>query len=130
MIRECGVASLESFDRAPYTHHTPYEGEHRALGSPATVVRVSALCARPTVGRRSPERERPRRIAFRFREDEGQRRFLFQNDAPDRDYFFNLTVGLVLVLERGIAPFVNYRTLLGYREQQSHTVTAGVRFEF
>ena len=70
-----------------------------------------------------------RSITFRFREDPLQRRFLFQNDPPDRDYF-TLTAGVAMVLARGVAPFVNYRTLLGYRDQRSHTVTAGVRFEF
>jgi outer membrane lipase/esterase len=70
-----------------------------------------------------------RSIRFQFREDPLQRRFLFQNDPPDRDYF-NLSAGVVMVLPHGVAPFVNYRTVLGYRDQSSHTVTAGVRFEF
>ena len=56
-------------------------------------------------------------------------KFRFVNDPPDRDYF-NLGAGVVVVLPQGITPFVNYRELLGYRDQHNHTVTAGVRFSF
>jgi outer membrane autotransporter protein len=70
-----------------------------------------------------------RSIHFSFKEDLLRRRFLFRNDPPDRDYV-NLGAGVVVVLARGIAPFLNYRALVGYRDQSSHTVTAGVRIEF
>lgn len=68
-------------------------------------------------------------IGFRFAEDLNEVRFRFQNDHPDRNYF-NLGAGVVLQLARGIAPFVNYRALVGYRDQSSHRVTAGLRVEF
>ena len=68
-------------------------------------------------------------ITFRFAEDLNRNTFRFQNDPPDRNYF-NLGAGVVLQLARGIAPFINYRALVGYNEQRSHTVTAGVRVEF
>jgi uncharacterized protein YhjY with autotransporter beta-barrel domain len=70
-----------------------------------------------------------RKIRFKFAEDLNSLTFKFENDRPDRNYF-NLGGGLVLQLARGIAPFVNYRALVGYRDQSSHRVTAGVRIEF
>jgi outer membrane autotransporter protein len=68
-------------------------------------------------------------IRFRFREDLAREKFRFQNDPPDRDYFY-VGGGLVLVLPGGFSPFLNYRTLLGYKDHSSHTVTAGLRFAF
>ena len=62
-------------------------------------------------------------------EDLARERFTFENDPPDRNYF-NLGAGIVLVLPHGISPFVNYRSLVGYKDQSSHTVTAGLRVEF
>lgn len=70
-----------------------------------------------------------RKIKFRFAEDLARERFTFENDPPDRNYF-NLGAGIVLVLPHGISPFVNYRSLVGYKDQSSHTVTAGLRVEF
>jgi hypothetical protein len=43
---------------------------------------------------------------------------------------FNLGAGIVLVAPRGFSPFLNYRALVGYNEQKSHTVSAGLRIEF
>jgi outer membrane autotransporter protein len=70
-----------------------------------------------------------RTIHFSFAEDLAREKFRFQNDPPDRDYF-NAGAGIVFVLPGGFTPFVNYRTLLGYKDQSSHTVTAGLRFVF
>ena len=66
---------------------------------------------------------------FHFVEDLGQRRFRFQNDPPDRNYF-DAGLGLVLVLPNGLSPFVNVRQFFGYEKQSSTTVTAGLRFSF
>ena len=66
---------------------------------------------------------------FHFVQDLGQRRFRFQNDPPDRDYF-NASLGLTLVLPNGLAPFVNVSQFFGYNNQSSTTVTAGLRFSF
>ena len=66
---------------------------------------------------------------FHFVEDLGQRRFRFQNDPPDRNYF-DAGLGLVLVLPNGLSPFVNVRQVFGYEKQSSTTVTAGLRFSF
>jgi outer membrane autotransporter protein len=68
-------------------------------------------------------------IRFNFSEDLAQAKFRFQNDPPDRDYF-HAGAGVVFVLPGGFSPFVNYRTLLGYKDQSSHSVTAGLRFAF
>jgi outer membrane autotransporter protein len=70
-----------------------------------------------------------RKIRFRFAEDRNRTPFRFENDPPDRHYF-NLGAGIVLVLPRGFSPFVNYRALVGYNDQRSHIVTAGLRVEF
>ena len=70
-----------------------------------------------------------RAIHFHFVGDLSRNPFRFQTDPPDRDYF-KLGTGLVVVLPNGISPFVNYRALVGYRNESSHTVTAGVRFSF
>ena len=70
-----------------------------------------------------------RAINFHFRDDPQRHRLFFNNDPPDRDYF-HLGAGLVVVLPRGFTPFVNYRTLLGYKDQWSHAVTLGLRFSF
>jgi outer membrane autotransporter protein len=68
-------------------------------------------------------------IRFTFVEDLAQAKLRFQNDPPDRDYV-NVGAGVVFVLARGFSPFVNYRALLGYKDQSSHTVTAGLRVAF
>lgn len=71
-----------------------------------------------------------RKISFRFAEDNTIRtKFTFQNDPPDRDYL-NAGVGLVLILPRGISTYANYTALVGYGDQQRHTVAVGVRVEF
>jgi outer membrane autotransporter protein len=70
-----------------------------------------------------------RDIRFRFVEDFQRHTFKFSNDPPDRDHF-QVGVGLVALLPGGFSPFVNFRALLGYKDQSSHTVTAGLRFTF
>jgi outer membrane autotransporter protein len=70
-----------------------------------------------------------RSIRFRFAEDLNRTKLRFSNDPPDRDYF-HTSVGLVFVLPSGLSPFINYRTLLGYRDYTRHAVTAGLRFSF
>jgi outer membrane lipase/esterase len=70
-----------------------------------------------------------RDVRFRLLQDLLNRKFTFQTDPPDRDYVI-VGVGTVLVLPGGLAPFINYRELLGYKDRTSHTVTAGLRFSF
>jgi outer membrane lipase/esterase len=70
-----------------------------------------------------------RSVGFRFVQDLGQRRLLFQTDRPDRDYF-NIGVGVSMVLPNGVQPFLNFRELLGYNDRSSHALTVGVRVPF
>lgn len=70
-----------------------------------------------------------RSVGFRLVQDVAQRRFLFQTDPPDRDYF-NLGVGVSMVLANGMQPFLNFRELVGYKDRSSHTVTLGLRVPF
>ena len=70
-----------------------------------------------------------RSIRFHFVGDADQTQFRFENDPPDRNYF-HVGAGLVVALPGGFYPFVNYRALLGYKDQSSHVVTAGLRFAF
>lgn len=50
-------------------------------------------------------------------------------DAPDRD-FANVGVSSGFVLHSGVAAFVTYQTLLGYRDLTTHAVEVGVRLPF
>ena len=70
-----------------------------------------------------------RSVGFRFVQDQAQRRFLFQTDRPDRDYF-NVGVGVSMVLPNGMQPFLNFRELIGYNDRSSHSVTVGLRVPF
>jgi outer membrane autotransporter protein len=70
-----------------------------------------------------------RSVGFRLVQDQLQRRFLFETDPPDRDYF-NLGVGVSMVLPNGMQPFLNFRELVGYNDRSSHTVAIGLRIPF
>lgn len=70
-----------------------------------------------------------RSVGFRLVQEVAQQRFLFQTDKPDRDYF-NLAVGVAMVLPNGFQPFLNFRELVAYRDRSSHTVTLGLRVPF
>ena len=70
-----------------------------------------------------------RSVGFSLVQDPQGARFLFQTDRPDRDYF-NLGVGVVMVLPNGLQPFLNFRELVGYEDRSSHTVSLGLRVPF
>jgi outer membrane autotransporter protein len=70
-----------------------------------------------------------RSVRFRLVQDLTANQFLFQTSHPDRNYF-NLGVGVSMVLANGMQPFVNFRELVGYNDRSSHTVTAGLRIPF
>ena len=70
-----------------------------------------------------------RSVGFRLVQDPTPRRFLFQTDTPDRDYF-NLGVGVSMVLPNGLQPFLNYRELVAYKDRSSHSVSLGLRVPF
>ena len=67
-----------------------------------------------------------RSVGFRLVDSLTRARFLFQTDPPDRD-FFNLGLGAVLVLPRGMSIFANVRELLGYNTRRATTLTVGLR---
>lgn len=50
-------------------------------------------------------------------------------DDPDRDYF-ELGLGVSAVFRGGMQAFLNYDTLLGFRNLQDHLFTLGARWEF
>ena len=54
---------------------------------------------------------------------------MFETDPPDRDYF-NLGVGVSMVLANGFQPFLNFRQLVGYEDRSSFAVTLGLRVPF
>ncbi|MEK7369923.1 MAG: autotransporter outer membrane beta-barrel domain-containing protein [candidate division NC10 bacterium] len=68
-------------------------------------------------------------VYFNFHEDFTRTRLRFQTAPPDRDYG-NVGAGVSLLFPGGLAGFVNYRALVGYSGQMSHTATAGLRFAF
>jgi outer membrane lipase/esterase len=70
-----------------------------------------------------------RSVRFRLVQDLTGNQFLFQTSHPDRNYF-NLGVGVSMVLRNGMQPFLNFRELVGYNDRSSHTVTAGLRIPF
>lgn len=51
------------------------------------------------------------------------------SDRPDRDYFV-VGLGVSSVLKDGAKLFVEYETVLGFRDIDEHIFTGGVRFEF
>ena len=70
-----------------------------------------------------------RSVGFRLVQNLNDARFLFQTERPDRDYF-NVGVGVSMVLPNGVTPFLSYRELLDYKDRSSHSVTVGLRFPF
>lgn len=55
-------------------------------------------------------------------------RFVFQNDAPDRNYF-NAGTGLIAVLPNGWQSFVNFRAMLGHSQYDNYAGTFGLRVD-
>jgi len=49
-------------------------------------------------------------------------------DAPDRD-FFNIAAGVSAVFRRGLSAFVQYQTVIGLADVNSHHVALGLRIE-
>jgi len=50
-------------------------------------------------------------------------------DSPDRNYF-TVGTGVSGTFAKGVTAFLNYDTLLGYRNIESHLFTVGARLEF
>jgi outer membrane autotransporter protein len=97
-------------------------------GSVAISTTFGILVPQTTVKYLHEFQDPQRRSHFRVAGGE-DRRFSFENDPPDRNYF-QLGAGIALVLPRDIQPFINYRALLGYKDQSSHIATGGLRIAF
>lgn len=54
---------------------------------------------------------------------------LVRTDEPDRDFFI-VSLSLAAVFRGGNQAFINYDTLLDYRDITNHVFTVGVRFSF
>ena len=52
-----------------------------------------------------------------------------RGDNPDRDYF-NVGVGILMVLPNGWMPFVDYESLISYEDLKSHKFVGVLRVEF
>jgi outer membrane autotransporter protein len=69
-------------------------------------------------------------ITVQFAEDfrDNPTKFRFQNDVPVRNYF-NLGTGLLMVLQNGWQPFVNFRAMVGNEQFNNYAGTFGLRIE-
>ena len=67
-----------------------------------------------------------RNVDAYFVEDTRQKKFKYQTEPPDRD-FFEYNFGMSLVLPRDIQTFVNYRVINGHKYFDNQAVTIGAR---
>jgi uncharacterized protein with beta-barrel porin domain len=67
-------------------------------------------------------------IAGRFLGDLSGTTFFLPTDDPDRNYV-NLGVGASAVFAKGRSAFIQYQTLLGYEDLESHAIGVGLRLE-
>lgn len=70
-----------------------------------------------------------RDINVSFVGDTREKKFTFQTDSPDRN-FWVLNAGLTLMLPHGFQAFGNYRTWFGNSIYNSHAGTLGLRVNF
>ncbi len=68
------------------------------------------------------------RTEVSFTGDTFNKRFSYETDAPDSD-FFNLSVGAVLLFKNGLQGFVNVQTLLGHEYYDNTIASLGLRYE-
>lgn len=73
-------------------------------------------------------RDDQRNVQVSFVDDLRSKRFTYQTEKPDRD-FFEINAGVVVVLPYGIQAFGNYNTLVGHRYFDTHTGTLGLRVD-
>lgn len=125
--RESGRTGLElSYDNQNIQSLTTTVG---LFGSAALSTGFGVIVPQATVEYVHEFLDDQRSVGFRLVQDLNQNRLLFQTDPPDRDYF-NLGVGVSMVLANGLQPFLNFRELVGYNNRHSHTVTLGLRVTF
>ena len=97
-------------------------------GSMAISTRYGVLSPQVNLAWRHEFKNDQRDVQVSFVHDTLAKRFIFQTDHPDRD-FFELNVGAVVALPHGIQAFVNYRTLLGNSIFNSNAGTIGLRVD-
>ena len=61
--------------------------------------------------------------------DTRSKRFTYQNEEPDRNYY-EINAGVVFVMPNGIQAFGNYRTITNNDIFDSDAVTLGLRYDF
>jgi outer membrane autotransporter protein len=64
-----------------------------------------------------------------FIDDLRSKKFSYQNEEPDRDYY-EINAGLVFVMPNGLQAFGNYRTITSNSLYDSDAYTLGLRYEF
>ncbi len=69
-----------------------------------------------------------RDVQVSFVGDTRAKRFVYETEDPDRD-FFELNAAVIFVLPRGVHAFANYRTLLGHKFFDSHAISLGLRVD-
>jgi len=69
-----------------------------------------------------------RDVQVSFVGDTRAKRFIYQTESPDRD-FFDINAGVVIALPMGIQTFANVRTLAGHSFFNESSVTIGARFD-
>lgn len=70
-----------------------------------------------------------RTVDVSFVGDSRGRRFSYETERPDRDWFV-INAGVVAYLPNDFQVFCNYRTLLGHRYYDSNAATVGLRVSF
>ncbi len=70
-----------------------------------------------------------RDVEVSFVSDTRAKRFTYQTEDPDED-FFELNTGVMFVLPKGTQVFAEYRTLLGHKFFDNYSFSAGLRKEF
>ncbi len=72
-----------------------------------------------------------RSFDVRFINDPAKKKTVYQSNSgsPDRN-FFNLSAGLSADLKYGFQTFVNYETILGLNNIETHKFSAGIRMEY
>lgn len=70
-----------------------------------------------------------RSVNVSFVGDTGSKRFSYETEKPDRDWF-EINAGVVAVLDNKLQVFGNYRTIVGHSFFDSNAGTIGLRYSF
>ncbi|MDH5669093.1 MAG: autotransporter outer membrane beta-barrel domain-containing protein, partial [Nitrospira sp.] len=70
-----------------------------------------------------------RNVQVSFVGDMRAKRFTYQTESPDRDWF-EINAGVSAALPHGLQSYVNYRVLVGHSFFDSHAGMIGLRYTF